>query len=120
MDFANSINTPLDIETLKVVSQDIDNKGEITINLLSSKGQNFVISAENPRQNPMGEHQRVIRHLSIFDEAVYLRITPNRPSCGGCDHHSTTTGKYHWLFFNFLQDRRRAPISPQLCVSLRE
>ena len=109
MDFANSINTPLDIETLKVVSQEIDNKGEITINVLSRKnyGSCHICGKSATKSNGTAP-ERVVRHLPIFGKAVYLRITPNRPSCGDCAHHSTTTGQCHWLFFNFLQDRRRA------------
>ena len=72
MDFANSINTPLDIETLKVVSQEIDNKGEITINVLSRKGQNFVISAENPRQNPMEQHLREWFAIFLFLAKLFI------------------------------------------------
>jgi transposase len=39
---------------------------------------------------------RLIRHLSILDTPVYLRITPIRYSCEYCDDHPTTTEQYDW------------------------
>jgi len=97
VDFANSINTPLDIETLKVVSQEIDNKGEITINVLSRKnyGSCHICGKSATKSNGTAP-ERVVRHLPIFGKAVYLRITPIRYSCDDCDHHPTTTEQYDW------------------------
>ena len=37
---------------------------------------------------------RLIRHLSILDTPVYLKITPVRYSCDNCDDHTTTTEQY--------------------------
>jgi len=37
-----------------------------------------------------------IRHLSIFDHPVYLRLKPVRYQCEHCDDHPTTTEQYDW------------------------
>lgn len=39
---------------------------------------------------------RLIRHVSILDTPVYIRITPIRYSCEYCDDHTTTTEHYDW------------------------
>ncbi len=71
-DFVSNINIPLDIDTLKIVSQLTDNKGEITTNILRVKHQNLVIYAKNPRQNPMGEHQREWFAIFLFLMKLFI------------------------------------------------
>jgi len=38
-----------------------------------------------------------VRHTSVFDIPVILRIKPVRYECDDCDNHTTTTEKYDWL-----------------------
>jgi transposase len=38
-----------------------------------------------------------IRHTSVFDNPVILRIKPVRYQCGYCDQGTTTTEKYDWI-----------------------
>ena len=40
-----------------------------------------------------------IRHTSVFDKPVILRIKPVRYECEHCDDHTTITEKYSWLAF---------------------
>ena len=38
----------------------------------------------------------MVRHTSVFDTPVYIRIKPVRYQCEHCDDHATTTEQYDW------------------------
>ena len=38
-----------------------------------------------------------VKHTSVFDIPVILRIKPVRYECEDCENHTTTTEKYDWL-----------------------
>ena len=91
------IHLQLDIESLEVLNQSIDNKGNIIINVVSKNTNSTCHKCGKPETKRDGTAPvRLIRHLSLFDTPVYLQITPVRYSCEYCDDHPTTTEQYDW------------------------
>jgi len=88
---------PLDIESLEVIGQQVDKHGNIIFDVCSK--------STGTRCHKCGKHatkrygyapEIEIRHLSILDRTVYLRIKPVRYQCEHCDDHPTTTEQYDW------------------------
>lgn len=91
------INIPLDIDSLEIVAQSIDKNGNIILDVVSKKTNSTCHKCGKPATKHNGVAPvRLIRHLSILDTPVYLRITPIRYSCEYCDDHPTTTEQYDW------------------------
>ena len=91
------INIPLDIKSLEIISQSVDNKGNIILDVRSKNDHSLCHKCGKPATKRNGTApSRFIRHLSILDTPVYLRITPVRYSCEYCDDHPTTTEQYDW------------------------
>ena len=91
------INLPLDIGSLEIVSQTIDNKGDLIIEVVSKNDHSTCHKCGKPATKRDGKAPiRVIRHLPLFNTPVYLKITPVRYSCEYCDDHPTTTEQYDW------------------------
>jgi transposase len=91
------INLPLDIKSLEIVSQAIDNKGDIIIEVVSKNDHSTCHKCGKPATRQDGKAPtRLIRHLPLFNTPVYLKITPVRYSCEYCDNHPTTTEQYDW------------------------
>ncbi len=73
------INIPLDIYSLEVSSQAIDNEGNIVLEVVSKVNHSTCHKCGKPATKRNGTAPvRVVRHRSIFDRNVYLRITPVR------------------------------------------
>ena len=101
------INLPLDIESLEIVSQTIDNKGDIIIEVVSKNDHSTCYKCGKPATKRDGKAPiRVIRHLPLFNTPVYLKITPARYSCEYCDDHPTTTEQYDWCDRNASTTKR--------------
>lgn len=93
------ISLPLDIESLEVVSQRIDKQGNIVFTVVSKSTQSTCHQCGKPATKSNGRAPtRQIRHLPIFDQPVYLEITPERYYCEDCD--TTTTEQYDWAARN--------------------
>jgi transposase len=91
------INLPLDIESLEIISQTIDTKGDIVIEVVSKNDHSTCHKCGKPATKRDGKAPpRLIRHLPLFNTPVYLKITPIRYSCEYCDDHPTTTEQYDW------------------------
>jgi transposase len=91
------INLPLDIESLEIISQVIDTKGDIIIEVVSKNDHSTCHKCGKPATKRDGRAPaRLIRHLPLFNTPVYLKITPARYSCEYCDDHPTTTEQYDW------------------------
>ena len=96
-DFMTQINIPLGIGSLTVTAQTIDKKGNIIIDVVSKCACSTCHKCGKPATKRNGvAPARLVRHLSILDTPVYLRITPIRYSCEYCDDHPTTTEQYDW------------------------
>ena len=93
----SGIHLPLDIKSLEVTNQSIDSKGNIILDVVSKGTHSTCHKCGKPATKPAGTAPvRLIRHLSILDTPVYLRITPLRYSCESCDDHPRTTEQYDW------------------------
>jgi transposase len=91
------INLPLDINSLEIITQTTDKSNNIVIDVVSKNTNSTCHKCGKPATRRNGKApERVIRHLPIFDNPVYLRITPIRYSCEYCDDHPTTTEQYDW------------------------
>lgn len=89
------LRIPLDIPSLEIISQTLDNKGHIILSVKSTKTETpchqcgklaTIRYANAPIQT--------IQHLSILDTPVYLVIKPVRYECKHCG--GTTTEVYDW------------------------
>ena len=88
---------PFDIESLEISSQCIDNKGNIIFDVVSKGTHSTCHKCGKPATKRAGTAPvRLIRHVSILDTPVYIRITPILYSCEYCDDHPTTTEQYDW------------------------
>ena len=93
----NQINLPLDVDSLEIISQYMDKQGNIILEVVSKNTQASCHTCGKPATKRNGTAPvRLIRHLSILDTPVYLKITPVRYSCDNCDDHPTTTEQYDW------------------------
>lgn len=101
------INLPLDIKSLEVVNQRIDTQGNIILDVVSKNDHSTCHKCGKPATKRDGTAPiRSIRHVSILDTPVYLRITPIRYSCESCDDHPTTTEQYDWCDRNSSTTRK--------------
>lgn len=88
---------PLDIESLEITNQTIDNQGNIIFDVVSKNDHSTCHKCGKPATKRAGTAPvRLIRHVSILDTPVYLKITPIRYSCESCDDYPTTTEQYDW------------------------
>lgn len=98
---------PLDINSLEITKQSIDNKGNIIFDVVSKNDHSTCHKCGKPATKRSGTAPvRLIRHVSILDTPVYLRITPIRYSCESCDDHPTTTEQYDWCDRNSSTTRK--------------
>ena len=98
---------PLDIESLEITKQSFDTKGNIIFDVTSKKTCSTCHKCGKPATKRYGTAPvRLIRHVSILDTPVYLRITPVRYSCEFCDDHPTTTEQYDWCDRNASTTKR--------------
>ena len=72
---------PFDIESLEIIKQSIDNKGDIIFDVVSKNDHSTCHKCGKPATKRAGTAPaRLVRHTSILDTPVYLRITPIRYS----------------------------------------
>lgn len=91
------ITLPLDIASLEILSQTIDDQGNIILEVRSTKTFSTCHKCGKPATKRYGTAPSLkIRHLSLLDTPVYLAITPIRYQCEHCDDHPTTTEQYDW------------------------
>ncbi|WP_082596787.1 ISL3 family transposase [Pseudovibrio sp. POLY-S9] len=97
----SQINIPLDIESLDIVAQTIDDEGNFILDVVSKNDHSTCHKCGKPATKRNGKApSRLVRHLPLLDRPVYLRITPVRYSCEHCDDHPTTTEQYDWCEHN--------------------
>ena len=93
----SQISLPLDIDSLKILSQTVDAKGNIIIEV-QSKGTStpcHKCGKSATKRYGFGPYL-MIRHLPILDNPVFLKIRPVRYQCDECDNHPTTSESYDW------------------------
>ena len=93
-----NITLPLDIDSLEILSQDIVQKGNIVLTVESKCQQTNGHKCGKPatKRHGYGETMKV-RHTSILDTPVILKIKPARYLCGYCDDAHTTLEKFDWV-----------------------
>ncbi len=90
-------NLPLDIDSLEIIKQTTDKDGNFILEVVSKKKHSTCHRCGKPATKPNGTAPtRMVRHLSVFDTPVYLKITPIRYKCENCDDNATTTEQYDW------------------------
>ena len=93
----NQITLPIDIESLKIVSQSFDTKGNIIIEVKSTNDSTPCHKCQKPATKRYGTAPVIqVRHLPILDTPVYLKIYPARYQCDNCEDGPTTTETYDW------------------------
>ena len=91
------LNIPLGIASLEIVEQSTDKQGNIILTVKSTKKESRCHKCGKSATIHHGYAPMLeIRHLSILDTPVYLRIRPLRYKCEHCDNHPTTTEQYDW------------------------
>ena len=89
---------PLDIKTLKLIGQRIDNKGNITFTVESNCTSSTCHKCGQLATKRYGYSSiKTIEHTSILDKRVFLEIKPVRYYCEHCNDGTTTTEKYDWV-----------------------
>jgi transposase len=89
---------PLDIDSLNILSQHIDSKGNIIFTVESKCTETICHKCGKSATKRIGTNPPVdIRHTSILDTPVILRIKPVRYECEHCADRTTTTEKYDWV-----------------------
>lgn len=93
----NELSLALDIESLEIITQSVDRKGNIVLEVVSKNDYSTCHKCGNPATKRNGKAPtRLVRHLPIFDTPVYLKIRPVRYLCEHCDDRPTTTEQYDW------------------------
>lgn len=89
---------PLDIDSLEIISQHTDSKGNIVFTVESKCTETTCHKCGKPATKRYGHSAPIeFRHTSILDTPVILRIKPVRYQCEHCDDHTTTTERYDWV-----------------------
>lgn len=88
---------PLDIASLEIIAQSSDSQKNIIFEVKSKCSETACRKCGKPATKRYGYSAVVdIRHTSILDTPVYLRIKPVRYQWEHCDDHPTTTEQYGW------------------------
>lgn len=89
---------PLDIDSLEIISQHTDSKGNIIFTVESKCTKTKCHKCGKDATKRYGYSAPIeVRHTSILDTPVILRIKPVRYQCEHCDDHPTTTEQYDWV-----------------------
>lgn len=91
------VNVPLDIPDVRVLKQEINQRGELIITIESTKtGTNCRVCGKWAEKLHGKDDWVVVRHLPVFGHASYLRYRPKRYQCQNCEGKPTTTERLEW------------------------
>jgi transposase len=91
------ISIPLDIPELRVLQTDLTASGNYILTVESTLESTICRRCRREISDLHGlEQSRLLRHLPILGQPVYLRIRPKRFRCPFCDNHPTTTQQLDW------------------------
>jgi transposase len=91
------ISIPLDIRDVCIRQTELTKDGEVIITVESTLMSTTCRRCGRTITEPHGvDEPRLLRHLSLFNRAVYLRIRPKRFRCPFCHDHPTTTQRLDW------------------------
>lgn len=93
----SQISLPLDIDSLEIISQTVDTKGNIVIEVQSKATSTLCHKCGKNATKRYGYGPYLmVRHLPILDNPVFLKIRPVRYQCEVCDDGPTTSEQYDW------------------------
>lgn len=91
------ISIPLDIPDLRLLQTELTNKRELILTVESTLTSTTCRRCGRTLSELHGLDQpRLLRHLPILGQVVYLRIRPKRFRCSHCDGQPTTTQQLDW------------------------
>lgn len=91
------ISIPLDIPDLRVLQAELTKDGEFILTVASTLTSTTCRRCGRTITERHGQDEpRVLRHLPILGQVVYLRIRPKRFRCPWCDGQPTTTQQLDW------------------------
>lgn len=94
----STFTLPLGIDSLEIISQSVDEKGNIIFDVKSKNDGTPCRKCGKLTKNNYGFGEILkVRHVSILDRPVYLRIRVVRYQCLECDDHPTTSERYDWM-----------------------
>ena len=94
----SKIDLSLDIDSLEIISQSVDTKGNIVIEVQSKATSTPCHKCGKTATKRYGYGPFLtVKHLPIFDKPVYLKIRSVRYQCEHCDDHPTTSEQYEVL-----------------------
>jgi len=89
--------TLLDIPNIEIEQVELDREGNYVVVVKSTEVGTHCHRCGQPISHGYGHDQAItLRHLSLFDKQVYLRIRPARYQCRSCDGFPTTTQRLSW------------------------
>ena len=92
-----NIILPLDIDSLEIVSQTIDSKGNIILEVVSKCTESTCHKCGKSATKRDGYSTPImVEHTKILEREVYLKIKPVRYKCQHCEDHPSTTEQYSW------------------------
>lgn len=93
----SNLTIPLGIDSLKIIAQTVDAKGNFIINVESTATSTPCHKCGQLATKMSGYGETImVQHLSILDRSVYLRITKVRYECDFCEDHPRTSEQYDW------------------------
>lgn len=93
----SNLTIPLGIDSLKIIAQTVDAKGNFIINVESTATSTPCHKCGQLATKMSGYGETImVQHLSILDRPVYLRITKVRYECDFCEDHPKTSEQYDW------------------------
>lgn len=91
------INFPLDIPDVRVLKTEMNKRGDYVITVESTIAYTECRKCGRKIEQVHGYgHWLTLRHLSILDHPVWIRIRPRRYKCPYCNDHPTTTQTHSW------------------------
>jgi transposase len=88
---------PLDINSLDIVNQTLDDKGNIILDVVSKYTNSTCHKCGKPATKRNSYSTPImVEHTKVLERKCYLRIKPVRYECKHCDDHPTTTEQYDW------------------------
>ena len=92
-----NIILPLDIDSLEIISQTLDSKGNIILEVVSKCTESTCHKCGKSATKRDGYSTPImVEHTKILERKVYLKIKPVRYKCQHCKDHPTTTEQYSW------------------------
>lgn len=92
-----NIILPLDIESLDIINQSFDTKGNIILEVVSKRTNSKCHKCGKDATKRNGYSTPIIvEHTKILERKCYLKIKPVRYKCKYCDDNPTTTEQYDW------------------------